>query len=157
MQEEVEDRTVNLAVSTSKLAGKEVIAAAQAALKALETEAEKTPTGKQTVKQLIGQERGVTTIDISKTDLKGFEQYARKYGVDYAITKDTSSKPSHYLVFFKGQDQDAITAAFNEYTAKELQKNKKERPSIRQELSQIMEKARNTQSRVREKHQEIER
>ncbi len=157
MQEEVEDRTVNLAVSTTKLAGREVVAAAKAALNALENQAEKMPTGKQTVKQLVGQERGVTTIEISKTDLKGFEQYARKYGVDYAITKDTSSKPSHYLVFFKGQDQDAISAALNEYAAKSLQKENKEKPSIRQQLSQMMERVRPTQDRVRVKHQEIER
>ena len=51
------------------------------------------PTGKQTIQELIGQNQGVTNIDISKTDLKGFEKYARKYGVDYAITKSVATPP----------------------------------------------------------------
>ena len=38
-------------------------------------------------------------IDISKTDLKGFEKVARKYGIDYAIRKDSSVDPPHYLFF----------------------------------------------------------
>ena len=70
------------------------------------------PDGRQTIQQLIGQNQGVTNIDISQTDLKGFEKYARKYGVDYAITKDKSVFPPKYLVFFKARDADAMTAAF---------------------------------------------
>ena len=48
-------------------------------------EAEIPAQGKQSVKELIGQGQGVTNIDIAKTDLKGFEKVARKYGIDYAI------------------------------------------------------------------------
>lgn len=83
------------------------------------------PIGKQTIQQLIGQNQGVTNIDISKTDLRGFEKYARKYGVDYAITKDKSGLPPKYLVFFKARDADAMTAAFNAYSAEILAKDKR--------------------------------
>jgi len=47
--------------------------------------------------------------------LKGFEQVARKYGVDYAITKDQNVIPPKYTVFFKAKDADALTSAFEEW------------------------------------------
>ena len=90
---------------------------------------------KQTVKELIGQGQGVTNIDIAKTDLKGFEKVARKYGIDYAIRKDSSVDPPHYLVFFKAKDADAMTAAFNEYSQRVLRRE--ERPSVLEQLRKI--------------------
>ena len=91
--------------------------------------------GKQTVKELIGQGQGVTNIDIAKTDLKGFEKVARKYGIDYAIRRDSSVDPPHYLVFFKAKDADAMTAAFNEYSQRVLRRE--ERPSVLEQLRKI--------------------
>ena len=87
MQEEVESRTVNLAISTSKLSARTIVSAVKAYLNhrknvkvKKEHEAEIPTQGKQTVKELIGQGQGVTNIDIAKTDLRGFEKVARKYG-----------------------------------------------------------------------------
>ena len=120
MQEEIENRTVNLVITTTRLTARALIsgyhkfeerrkqyAAAKAAKKS------QRPTGKQTVQELIGQNQGVTSIDIAKTDLRGFEKYARNFGVDYAITKDKSGDVPKYLCFFKARDADAMTAAFN--------------------------------------------
>ena len=45
-----------------------------------------TPHGKQTVKQLIGQNQGISNIEITDPAIKEFEKIARKYGVDYAVT-----------------------------------------------------------------------
>ena len=42
------------------------------------------------------------------------------------------------MVFFKGRDADVLTAAFKEFTAKNLEREKK--PSIRKLLSQAREK-----------------
>ena len=109
MQEEVESRTVNLAISTSKLSAHTIVSAVKAYLNhrknvkaKKEHEAEIPTQGKQSVKELIGQGQGVTNIDIAQTDLKGFEKVARKYGIDYAIRKDSSVDPPHYLVFLSG-------------------------------------------------------
>ena len=142
MQEEVESRTVNLAVSTTKLSARTIVSAVRAYLNhrknvavKKEHNAEKTPEGKQTVKELIGQRQGVTNIDIAKTDLRGFEKLARKYGIDYAIRKDSSVDPPKYLVFFKAKDADAMTAAFNEYSQRVLRKE--ERPSVLEQLRKI--------------------
>lgn len=140
MQEEIENRAVNLAISTTKLTARSILRLALKGLayirrKSRESWMEK-PIGKQTIQQLIGQNQGVTNIDISKTDLRGFEKYARKYGVDYAITKDKSALPPKYLVFFKARDADAMTAAFNAYSAEILAKDK--RPSVLKTLHKLI-------------------
>lgn len=144
MQEEVENRTVNLAISTTKLTARGILRLALKGLSYIKRKsresAAKKPIGKQTIQQLIGQNQGVTNIDISKTDLKGFEKYARKYGVDYAITKDKSVLPPKYLVFFKARDADAMTAAFNAYSAEILAKDK--RPSVLRTLHKLMDAVR---------------
>ena len=56
------------------------------------------------------------------------------------MKKDRSSSPPKYLIFFKGRDADALTAAFTEYTRQEGQKGAEtERPSVLAKLSQFKE------------------
>ena len=161
MQEEVESRTVNLAVTTTKLAARTVIAAGLMYLRHREKvkgqKASEIPSGKQSVKELIGQNQGVSSIDIAKTDLRGFEGVARKYGVDYAIRKDRSVIPPKYLVFFKARDADALTAAFNEYSAKVMNRSRK--PSVLKQLRSIAAKIAELPGRVvnRDKQREQSR
>lgn len=131
MQEEVENRTVNMVITSTKLTAKTLATAlkkikarydvtvAKNKAKKVAAKNEK-PTGKQTVQELIGQNQGAQSIDIDATDIKGFERYARKYGVDYAIKKDLSVTPPKYLVFFKARDADVLTQALKEYTASTL-------------------------------------
>ena len=45
------------------------------------------PHGKQTVKQLVGQNQGISNIEITDPSIKEFEKIARKYGVDYAVKR----------------------------------------------------------------------
>lgn len=161
MQEEVENRTVNLAISTTKLTARGILRLALKGLSYIKRKsresAAKKPIGKQTIQQLIGQNQGVTNIDISQTDLKGFEKYARKYGVDYAITKDKSVLPPKYLVFFKARDADAMTAAFNAYSAEILAKDK--RPSVLRTLHKLMDAVRDIPAKAvtRDKQREQSR
>ena len=152
MQEEVESRTVNLAISTSKLTARTIVTAVRVYMLHRETAQAKESQGKQSVKDLIKQGQGVTNIDISKTDLKGFERVARKYGIDYAVRKDISENPPKYLVFFKARDASAMMAAFNEYSAKILKKD--ERPSVIEALKKLKEKVAEVPGRIREKIQE---
>ena len=141
MQEEVENRTVNLAISTTKLTFRTIVNGYNAWKRHHQAKvAQKTsqlPIGKQSIKELIGQNQGVSSIPIEKTDLKGFEQVARKYGVDYAITKDQNVIPPKYTVFFKAKDADALTSAFEEFTNRKLKA--KEKPSILEQLDKLKE------------------
>ena len=153
MQEEVEQKTVNLVISTTKLTMRTV---AQAALKYLNHR--KTRTGKLTVGELLKRGQGlVSSIDVAKTDLGGFQKVARKYGIDYAIKKDISGDPPKYLVFFKAKDADALTAAFNEYSAKAL--NREKRPSVLKQLRSIAAKIAELPGKVvnRDKKRELDR
>ena len=152
MQEEIENRTVNLAISTTKLTARGIIRLAAKGLAYIKRKSREAamkkekPDGRQTIQQLIGQNQGVTNIDISQTDLKGFEKYARKYGVDYAITKDKSVFPPKYLVFFKARDADAMTAAFNAYSAEVLAKSK--RPSTLNRLHKLIDAVKSIPTKV---------
>ena len=140
MQEEVESRTLTLAVNGTKFTGR-MLKAAVARFMAYRRshKAAKAcvhPKGKQTVKQLTRQGQGVNTMEIDDANLRQFERIARKYGVDYAVRRDKDAVPPRFLVFFKGRDADAITAAFKEFmTAKE---RKSERPSVLQKLREFV-------------------
>ena len=78
MQEEIENRTVNLAISTTRLTANTLIAGFKkymqyrANVKA--QNANEKPVGKQSIKELIGQNQGVSSIDIAKTDNRGYEK-----------------------------------------------------------------------------------
>jgi len=142
LQEEVEQRTVTLAVSTSKMTAnvlKSAISKYLAYRKEKARQGPVKPCGKQSVKQLVGQDQGVTNIEITDKNIKDFERIARKYGVDFALKKDKTGEIPKYLVFFKARDADALTAAFKEYTAKT--DRKKERPSVLQKLRKFKEAA----------------
>ena len=154
MQEEVENRTLTLIVSGTKFTGRLFKAAiskymAHRREKKLEKQRSRDspvpPKGKQTVKQLIGQNQGVSNIEINDPSIRDFERIARKYGVDYAVKKDRSASPPKYLIFFKARDADALTAAFTEYTGKKVKKAEKtERPSVLAKLAQFKELLKNT-------------
>ena len=142
MQEEVEQRTVTLAISTSKMTAnvlKSAISKYLAYRKEKKREGPVKPCGKQSVKQLVGQNQGVSNIEITDKNIKDFERIARKYGVDFALKKDKTGDIPKYLVFFKARDADALTAAFKEYTAKT--DRKKERPSVLKKLRRFKEAA----------------
>ena len=115
----------------------------------------KQPHGKQTLKQLMKQNTGVSNIEITKENIKAFESTAKKYGIDFALKKDATETPPRYLVFFKGRDADALTAAFKEFSAKKLTQDKK--PSIRKALAAFREKAKELNaSRQQTKHKDRE-
>ena len=89
MQEEVENRTVNLAISTTKLTGRSLVNAFRAYLnhrrnvKARKASIQDTHiVGEQTIDQLLGQNQGATNIEIEKTEIAGFKRILNK-GSEY--------------------------------------------------------------------------
>ena len=140
MQEEIENRTVALAISTGKLTGRTLQAAIRKLLADLKKNRDSPPEiphGKQSVKQLVKQGAGVSNIEVNDSNIKSFERVARKYGVDFALMKDTTGEKSKHLVFFKARDADALTAAFTEFTAKIVKRET--RPSILAQLAKFKE------------------
>lgn len=136
MQEEVNEKTIALSVRTARMTASVLKAAmrqfllqqekakqkrnAKAAQKSVGKE---TPTrGKQTMKQLMEQNSQLTNIEVTDGNIKSFERVARKYQIDFSLKKDASVTPPKYIVFFKAKDVDVMTAAFKEFSAKELKK-----------------------------------
>ena len=82
--------------------------------------------------------------------LKG--KNAKKYGVDFALRKDKTTQPPHYIVIFKSRDADNLEQAFKEFTARKLSREAK--PSIRKALSVLREAAGRNVQRAKEKIRE---
>ena len=148
MQEEVENKSVALSIKATKLTANVLKAALRKALAEMEKEK----------KKLVRQGAGVSNIEVTDGNIKSFERVARKYGIDFALKKDSSSSPPRYLVFFKSKDADALTAAFQEYSGKVVKKQEKEKPSIRKQLVKLQEAVKEmAKSLSRNKHQEVDR
>ena len=150
MQEEITQKTLALCVEASKMTAQLLQQAMKKVLADMEKH-KKNPQlrhGKQTLRQLMKHNTGVSNIEITDQNIRAFSATAKKYGIDFALKKDTSGDIPRYLVFFKGRDADVITAAFREFSAKNLEKEKK--PSIRKELEQAKQQAK-AQHRQREK------
>ena len=149
MQEEIEHKTVNLAISTTKLSARTLLRGMQFLLRQYDKHASQ---GKQSMKRLVRQNRGVTNVEIQKTGIKDFDRYAKRYHIDYSIQKDLSCTPPRYLVYFKAQDTDALSAAFKEYSASVLDKTK--RPSVLAKLHDLAQSVANLPDKVRHKQEE---
>ena len=157
MQEHINEKTVALTIHAAKLTARILQASIRKVLREMQ-QAQKYPKlyrGKQTVKQLVRQNAGISNIEITDGNIKAFEGVARKYGVDFALKRDGSVSPPKWLVFFKGRDADAVQAAFREFAAKTLPKEKDAaRPSLRKQLQKFVEAVRNMPHKSRNKEQE---
>ena len=156
MQDEINEKTIALYIKTGKLTAQTLQKAMKSLLAQGKKQLSKQPQGKQTLKQLVKQNAGVSNIEITEGNIKAFESTARKYGIDFALKKDTTETPPRYLVFFKGRDADVLTAAFKEFSPKKLTQEKK--PSIRRLLSTLKEAAQGKnaeRAKVKNKDREV--
>ncbi len=156
MQDEVNEKVVALSIKGSKLTAEMLQKAMKALLAKGKQQIGKQPHGKQTMRQLMKQNTGVSNIEITDSNIKAFESTAKKYGIDYALKKDTTEQPPRYLVFFKGRDADVLTAAFKEFSARKL--TQEQRPSIRKALAAFRDKAKQlnaSRQKVKNKEQEV--
>ena len=149
MQEETTQKTIALVMRSSRLT-------ADVLRKAIKMYLEHRKAGKMvqhgkiTVKELMGQNAGASSIEISDKNIKSFERVAKKYNVDFAVKKDKNTEPPKYIVFFKGRDADIITQAFKDYV--KANEKKQNRVSVREKLAvfrEILAKGKNRE-RARE-------
>lgn len=100
MQEEVTQRTVALCVEATKLSAGML----QQAMKKVLDEMQKGVTGrktklhhgKQTLRQLMKHNTGVSNIEITDQNIRAFSATTKKYGIDFALKKDTSGERPRY-------------------------------------------------------------
>ena len=114
MQEEVTQKTIALVFKSSRLTA-DVLKKAMKMYLERRKAGQQATHGKMSVKKLVGQGMGASSIEVTDNNIKSFERVARKYNVDFAVKKDKTVEPPKYMVFFKGKDADVITQAFKEF------------------------------------------
>ena len=105
MQDQVNEKVVAVSIKTTKLTASVLQAAIKQVLAKMKAQKGKQPHGKQTLKQLMKQNTGISNIEITDSNIKDFTATAKKYGIDFALKKDATENPPRYLVFFKGRDE----------------------------------------------------
>lgn len=138
MQEELEQRTISVSVQAAKLSGRVLRAALTKVLQKIEQECTTPKVGNNSLKRLTYKDPGANTIEVSGR-IRSFERYARKHQVRYHIEKQLDTDPPIWTVYFKANQADALTAAFKEYTKKDLTKST--RPSLLSQLHNFKELA----------------
>lgn len=96
MQEEVTQKTIALVIKTAKLDANVLKAAMRMYLNHRRQKAQKTH-GKTSVKKLVGEGVGVSSIEVTDGNIKSFERVARKYNVDFAVKKDNGPAEMWYF------------------------------------------------------------
>ena len=136
MQEDIERRTVALSVNASKLTGRALAKVLAAALQQMQKGYQKRqiPQGRQSVKKLMNHYGAKNSMPLVGAP-RQFDRIAKEFHVDYAFHKVS---PGHYLLFFKAGQADAMTAAFQKYSDKVLNKGK-DKASILGQLRNLSE------------------
>ena len=141
MQEQIEEKTVALMASGAKMTGRELAKAMRAFLRRSHgapgqqsRPAVPDKHGRQSVRSLTRQGASLANIEITGDNIGSFKKTARKYNVDFALKRDSTSTMPRWLVFFKAKDADALTAAFKEYS-KAVLKVKAHKPSMLAKLN----------------------
>ena len=149
MQDEINEKVIALSIRGTKITARILQKAVKAILaeveKGLKKKQQTIPHGKQTLKQLMRQNAGVSNIEITEDNIKAFEHTAKKYGIDFAL-------------FFKGRDADVLMSAFKEFSTKKLTQEQK--PSLRKSLSVFKEAAQQKnaeRAKAKNKDRRIER
>ncbi|MCF0127880.1 MAG: PcfB family protein [Pseudobutyrivibrio sp.] len=111
--------------------------------------------GKMTMKELMDQSQGATSIEVEDSNIKSFEKVAKNYNVDFAVKKDKTEDPPKYMIFFKGKDTDVISQAFKEYV--KLNERQKQKESVRAKLQTFTREAAKSREKQRERNRNKER
>ena len=144
MQDEVNTKVVAIAIKGGKITAEVLDKALKKFVEEIEKAQKtasqpKTDRGKQSIKHLVAQNAAISNIEVTDGNIKSFQHTANKYGIDYALKKDTSEEPPRYIVFFKGRDVDVMTQAFKEFSARTVKQQDK--PSLRRKLSHEQEQS----------------
>ena len=154
MQEEVTNKTIALVFRNTKLTAETLKKAIQMYLEYQKGKTQNNH-GKISVKKLVGQNAGVSSIEVTDNNIKQFEKVAKKYSVDFSIKKDKTVDPPKYMVFFKGRDADVISQAFKEFV--KVNEKVKQRESVKQKLQKLVKVVAQNKNKERSREKEKDR
>lgn len=55
------------------------------------------------------------SIEVTENNIKDFMSTAKKYDIDYALKRDSSTEPPTYHIFFTANNSETFKKAFQEY------------------------------------------
>ena len=165
MQEEINHKTITVCIKGAKVTTRVLKAALRALLRAREKHKQNVQRweaayqeddvagnrGKQSLRDLQTEGSELSNIEITDENIKSFERYARKYGIDYALKKDKAADPPRYFVFFRARDVKTMEAAFKEYSEYTV---KEKKPSVKKKLRSAVKRTLPQRERTREKKKE---
>ena len=116
MQEEVTQKTIALSVKTARVTA-DVLKNMLRKYLSGQKQKGKNPykVGKQSYKELKSQGSGLSNIEITDGNIKSFECVAKKYLLDFALKKDSSTKTPTKNEIFKGQDKEMNNHSLKKY------------------------------------------
>ena len=138
MQEEVEQKTVTLAVNAAKFTGrvlKQAISRYVQNTKTKKQQKTSAKSGRVTMRQLQKQYGDLRSVTVDDENTRAFERIARKYHVQYKVYRCEKGK---YQIFFKSPNAEAMNAAFEELLKTKMRKA--DREPITQTLQKLKEK-----------------
>lgn len=97
-------------------------------------------TGQQTLQQLLKYGDKLSEIPLNSDSIKDFTHIARKHGVAFALAHDDTKDPPRHTVYFKAKDTESMSAAFKEYIAKELNKDKTTEKPFKERMKEAKER-----------------
>ena len=133
MQEQVNDKTVAIAVKGVKLTGRMLAKAMQAFLKKMQEPSKEKP-GQQSIKSLTKRGASLADMTIDGDNIGSFKRVARKYNVGFELKRDKAADPPRCIVFFRAKDNKSLESAFNEYSKITL-KHKTRKPPMLKRLA----------------------
>jgi len=127
LQEHVEERSVALTTKATKITAECLAKLMKASYNKITQSHDAPINGKQSIKQLSKSGK-LESVEITGKNIKAFDPFARKFGINYALHKDTSETPPKWLVFFQSKDAASMNAAFKAFSTKILTKDKSKTP-----------------------------
>ena len=97
MQEEVDQKTIALAVKTGKLTAQVLQAAIRKYLAARQKGTGKAHHGQQSLRQLKKDGSALSNIEITDANIGLFKPCAKKYDIDFTLRKDRTTHPPRYM------------------------------------------------------------
>lgn len=116
-------------------------------------------TGRQSITKLSnGNPDKLKNIKVSEQNMGDFKKVAAKYGIRYAIKKDTTEpdKPK-YVVLFQGKDLEQVNKAFKEYSFDKTSAPNPKRFSLKRLQELNREVKAQTQSQNKDKNRDRKR
>ena len=103
MQEEIEKKTIALAISGSKITGRTLAKAISVYLNHRKGKLPDLKHGRQTIKDLMKHNTALSNIEITDKNIRSFESTAKKYGIDFRTQKGQFRKAAPIPCLFQGQ------------------------------------------------------